>query len=254
MVPVTGAGHVDLHSAVRSYLVKPCRRELSTAFEAWLLRAAGKDRELTSLAIKCATRKGAQQDFQTVAVLGFAAHAGVLAETQTEALRNGLSRQAGRDAFFDGVPMPFCFDAVGILGVALGARTIADVNITNQVVRWITKFLRSSYEMSRAEDWQRCLFAVAERQLGSPLDLSIPKSAATADVRTALIARGLIEAGDGDEVRDDAVQTLELAVQEPPKGFTYDRAVVRVAAVEWVVRTRPPRGPECTRQADGWFR
>jgi hypothetical protein len=232
MVPVTRAAHVDFHPALRKYLVKPCGRELSTAFRAWLLREPGKDKEFTSLAIKCAARTGAQQDFQTVAVLGFAAHAGVLGATQTEALRNGLIRQAGRDAFFDGVPMPFCFDAVGILGVALGARAIADVNITSQVVRWITTFLRSRYEMGRAEDWQRCLFAVAERQLGSSLDLSIPKSAATADVRTALIARGLIEASDGDQVRKDAVQTLKLAAQEPPKGFTYDRAAMRVAAVE----------------------
>jgi hypothetical protein len=136
--------------------------------------------------------------------------------------------------------MPFCFDAVGILGVALGTKMLADVNITSEVVRWMIGFLGSRYEMDRAEDWQRCLFAVADIHLGKPLDLAIPTSAATADVRTALLARGLIDVGDGNQAREDAVQTLALAAQEPTKDFSYDRAVLRLAAIEWVMRTRPP--------------
>ena len=50
------------------------------------------------------------------------------------------------------------------------------------------QFLKNSYDMERAEDWQRSLFAAADQQLGSWLNLSFPKSAATADVRTALVA------------------------------------------------------------------
>jgi hypothetical protein len=74
----------------------------------------------------------------------------------------------------------------------------------------------------------------------SPLDVSIPKSTATADVRIGLLAKGLINAFDADQVWKDAVQTLQLAVQEPPKNFTYERAAPRVAAVEWIIQSRPP--------------
>jgi hypothetical protein len=234
MVPVTGVAHVDVHAALRSYLVKSCRRELSTAFMAWLLHEPHKEADFASLANRAAAREGAEQDFQTVAVLGFAANAGVLSATRIETLRKGVIRQAGRDAVFDGVPMPFCFDAVGILGIALATKAIADVNITSQVVRWVSKFLRSSYEADRAMKWERCLFAVADRQLGKPLDLAMPRSAATADVRIALLARDLIEDGDGIQAREDAVRTLELAVQEVPKDFSCERAALRLAALEYV--------------------
>jgi hypothetical protein len=214
---------------------------LSKAFAAWLLRESERDADLASIADRAATREGAEQDFQTVAILGFAAGASILSAAQTETLKKGLGRLAGRKPVVNGVPMAFCSDAVGIFGVALGTRAVADANITSLVVPWITRFLRSSYEMDRTEDWQRCLFAVAERQLGSPLDLSIPKSAATADVRTALRASGLLDPGDGAQAREDTVQTLKLAVQEPPKDFAYDRAALRLAAVEWVIGTgRPP--------------
>ena len=74
--------------------------------------------------------------------------------------------------------MAFCLDAVGILGVALGVRVVADAKITSDVVRWTARFLKTSYEMERTEDWQRCLFAAGDRQLGSPLNLPLPLSAA----------------------------------------------------------------------------
>ena len=77
--------------------------------------------------------------------------------------------------------MPFCQDAVGILGVALGVKAVADGQITSEVVRWTARFLRASYDMERAEDWHRCLFAAADQQLGSPQNLSVPPSAAVAD-------------------------------------------------------------------------
>jgi hypothetical protein len=173
----------------------------------------------------CAVGSAVDRDMATIGELGC-----------SFAAVNGLERfrQAGRDVVFDGVPMPFCFDAVGILGVALGTMAVADADVTNQVVQWTTKFLRISHERNQAEDWHRCLFAAADRQLGGHLNLSIPKSAATADVRTAMLAKGLIDAAD--QAPEDTVQTLELAAQEPPKDFAYDRGALRLAAVDYLNR------------------
>lgn len=236
MVPITIAEHVEVREALQTRLAKSCRRDLSVAFRAWLLLEVEAYAEFASLAGRASAREGAERDFQTVAILGFAAHAGVLDAEQTKALTGGLIWLAGRDTAFDGVPMPFCFDAVGILGVVLGTTAVADAHVTHEVVQWTRKFLRTSYEMYRAEDWHRCLLAVADRLLGGAIDLAMPKSAATADVRTALVAKGLIDTV-GEEMQVDAVQAADLAVQELPTGFAHDRVALRLAAVEWVIRT-----------------
>ena len=254
MVPVSTESEiliVDARAALRRRLADSGGTELSKAFAAWLLGKPETNAEFASIVNEAAAREGAQQDFQTVAILGFAAEAGILGAVQVEALKKGLHRQAGREHVMDGLPVAFCSDAVGILGVALGTKTIGDVNITSQVVRWTSRFLRSSCEMERTEDWQRSLFAVADRQLGSSLNLSIPKSAAVADVRTALVSKGLIDGDDADQVPEDRTQTLKLAMREPQDELNSDRAALRLAAVEWVLGTAEPtvKGKNSVRSA-----
>ena len=51
--------------------------------------------------------RGAQQDFQTVAILGFGADAGTLRAAQIEVLKKGIRRQAGREVVIDGLPVAF---------------------------------------------------------------------------------------------------------------------------------------------------
>jgi hypothetical protein len=105
-------------------------------------------------------REGALQDFQTVAILGFAADTNLLNAMQIEVVKKGLRRQAGREHVVDGVPMAFCTDVVGILGIVLGTRAVGDVNITSQIVAWTCKFLGNSYGTDCTEDWQRCLLYI----------------------------------------------------------------------------------------------
>ncbi len=230
----------DARAALRRRLTESCRTELSRAFAAWLLREPETDAEFASLVSEAAKRDGAQQDFQTVAILGFGADAGILGAAQIEVLKKGLRRQAGREVVIDGLPVAFCSDAVGILGMALGTKAVAEEDVTGRVVKWASKFLKDSYDTERTEDWQRSLFAAADQQLGSPLNLSFPKSAAAADVRTALVARGLIESGGDNQAAEDAAQTLRLAIREPQNELNCDRAALRLAAVESVIRAATP--------------
>src|SRR5215813_2220728 len=83
-------------------------------------------------------------------------------------------------------------------------------------------------------------FAVADQQIGSPLNLSFPKSAATADVRAALVARGLIETGSDNQAPEDGAQTVRLAIREPQNELNYDRAALRLAALEAVIEGAAP--------------
>jgi len=155
------------------------------------------------------------------------------------------SRKASGDRLvagvvIDGLPVAFCSDAVGILGIALGTKAVADADLTSRVVQWASKFLKNSYDMERAEDWQRSLFAAADQQLGSSLNLSFSKSAATADLRTALEARGLIETGGDNQAAEDEAQTLRLAIREPQNELNCERAALRLAAVESVIGAATP--------------
>ena len=228
----------DARAALRRRLADTDRTELSRAFAAWLLREPDLKTEFSSLVAAAAGRKGAQQDFQTVAILGYGSEAAMLNAQQVDALKQGLRRQAGREPSVDGVPMAFCQDAVGILGIALGVKAVADDKITSEVARWATRFLKASYEMERAEDWHRCLLAAADQQLGSPEHLAVPHSAALADLRIALTMRGVLT--DESLTAEDSDQTLRLALMESQADLPIDRAMVRLAAVESVIQSAAP--------------
>ncbi len=230
----------DARSALRRRVADSARTELSAVFAEWLLLGTEPSAEFVSLVGNAATREGALQDFQTVAILGFGAHAGILSAQQLEALKRGLHRQAGREVVIDGLPVGFCSDAVGILGIALGTQAVADAELADQVLKWAAKFLKNSYDAERTEDWYRCLLAAGDRQLGNPLNLSVPKSPATADVRTVLAAKGVIESGDDGATDKDGEQTLRLAMRELPDELPCDRAALRLAAVESVIQAAIP--------------
>jgi len=227
----------DPRIALRRHFAASRPRELSKVFAAWLLGKPGNDAGFVSSVENAAVQDGAQQVFQTVAILGFAAQAGVLAQTQIDAFKKGLRRHAGREPVVERVPMAFMSDAVGIFGIAIGARAIADAEVTGELGSWTAKFLNRVYEMERTEDWERCLLAVADRQLQTAPRLAVPDSAAVADVRVVLAAKGFLDIADRSEAREDDLRALVLAVQEPAVKLECDRAVLRLAALNSVIAT-----------------
>src|SRR6516164_9126544 len=153
----------EVRAALRRRIADSCRRDLSKAFVWWLLQEPEGRADFDSIAAMAAQRKGASQSFQTIAILGFAADARLLSASEMTALKDGLGRLAGRATVVNGIPMGFPADAVGVLGVALGTAFIADPDTTRRVADWAARFLKSSYERDRAEDWERCLLAAADR-------------------------------------------------------------------------------------------
>jgi hypothetical protein len=239
MVPVDRARYVEARAALRARGRESCHRDLSSAFSAWLLQDRDWCPRLAAIASSAASRQGGEQDFQATAILGFAAEAGLLSGAQIEKLTASISRLAGRKCSTSGTRMTFCCDPVGLLGVSLGTKAIADPALFDRVAQWATSFVGTSYVGDLVQDWQRCLFAVANTVLGSPLRLSMPNSAAVADVRTALRFRGLFE-DDGHGAAEDATQALTLAVQQPPEQFTFEEATLRLAALRYVTGRRGP--------------
>jgi hypothetical protein len=230
----------DARAALQRRVTEPERPELSKAFGAWLLGRTEACADFVSLIKAAAEREGALQDFQTVAILGFGAAAGILGPEQMAVLKKGLRRQVGREVVIDEVPAAFCSDAVGILGIVLGTKAIADPEVTNEVAKWLSKFLKNSYEGRCTEEWQRCLYAVADRQMGGSLNLAIPRSPAASDVRLALAAKNVLEAGTDGLSDQDGERVIALALRELPHELSCDQAALRLAAVEAVVETAVP--------------
>jgi hypothetical protein len=86
--------------------------------------------------------------------------------------------------------------------------------------------------------------------LGSPQNLSIPPSAAIADVRTALVMRGILP----EEILagDDSETTLRLAWKEPQADLLFDRAMLRLSATEFVIRNADlPSGGKSSKRPAG---
>jgi hypothetical protein len=230
----------DARAALQRTLAHRPQADLAIVFSHWILMRPEDVTEATKIAAATMQRSGAQQDFQTVASLGFATASGLLGVDVSATLKQGLDRLAGRQPFVDEVPMPFCSDAVGILGVALGTRSLADTSVSAKIVAWLSKFLKTIYHLDGTENWQRCLFHAADGLLGSKIGIPTPPQQHAEDVRVALRAKGLV--GDQETEKEDQ-KALELVILEGAKDIPYQRAAIRLLALEYIVRSAPAMVP-----------
>ena len=232
------AAPADPRQKIRTRMRALSPRDLDLAFATWLLREPNLVSELQPVVKAAAAREGADQDFENTALLGFAAGSGILAEQQLLVLGKGLRRLAGRSPMVNGSRMTFCGDAVGLMGVVVGTKAIADKQVAAQIEGWASRFFKDSHANAGNEEWQQCLIAAAGRTLSKSLALELPHTPATADVRLALAAHGLIPLREDSAIRD-IEETLKMAEQPLPEEFSYDRAALRLTAIEWI--TRGPR-------------
>lgn len=233
-----------LYSDIRASLLREVgnvagRGNLEEAFSAWLLRDNAPLLDLTGPARAAAAKSGAQRGYQDVAVLGFAAAAGVLERGQEKTLIAGLKWIAGRSPFVEGSPAGFCFDVLALLGIALAAKHAEDGGIKKAVADWMSQFIAECYKMPRMEDWQRCLLAAAQKEVDASPDLALPMGESVADVRVALRARGLLPVDMQDQNRREEENTLKLLKEEKIEEIGAVRAALQVVAYDWVRREIP---------------
>jgi REase_DpnII-MboI len=230
---------VDARTALRRCLASRPQSDLAVVFGFWVFTDPADSTQARNIAIAAARRAGAQQDFQTVATLGFALDCGLLDVDIAPAMRQGLGRIAGRKPFVDEIPMPFCSDAVGILGVALGTRKLADAPLSNSTAIWLAGFLNRIYEMSGTEDWQRCLFHATDRVLNGQISVPESLSDQAADIRVVLTAKGILSPRVAEEAERDEQSALTLIARHSSDPISYERAAIRLAALDQVTRSAP---------------
>jgi hypothetical protein len=233
----------DARSALLRILTHRPQTDPAILFAHWMLRRAGGDAEAKQIAAAAAQHAGAQLDFQTVAALGFARESGLLGSETSGTLKQGLERLAGRQPFVDGNPMPFCSDAVGILGVALGTRALADKTVSAKIVAWLTSYLPTIYGFDGTEDWQRQLFRAADTVAGAGINLPPVSNGKAADVLVALAAKGIFPRTAGKQAEHEEEQALKAILSDAAIEIPYERAAVRLTALEHVIRSAPTAVP-----------
>lgn len=241
---------VDTRAALQRTLIRRPQADLALAFGYWMLMRAGDAPEAKTIATVAMQRSGAQLDFQTVATLGFARESGVLGPEAAGMLKQGLERLAGRRPFVDEIPMPFCSDAVGILGVALGTRALADNGVSSQIFTWLSSFLANIYSLDGTENWQRCLFQAADYILGGTIKIPAPTLDQAEDVRVALAAKNVLQQSCGKHAEQEDEKALKLILLQGASEASYERAATRLAALDYVLRAAPAVVPGRMSAAD----
>lgn len=242
MVPMNSTTDMlltDARAALQRWLAYRPQADLAIAFGYWVLMRQADAPVAKRIVAAAMQRDGAQLDFQTVATLGFATASGLLGVDASPRLKQGLDRLSGRQPFVDEVPMPFCSDAVGILGVALGVRSLADTSVSIKITEWLSSFLKIIYHLDGTENWQRWFFHGVDGLLGSRIGLPTPPDEHAEDVRVAFRTKGVL-VPEGDLAIDDEDQkALKLILLEGTKEISCERAAIRLAALEYVVRSAP---------------
>ena len=230
----------DARAALVQKVATVCgQSNLEEAFAAWLL-----PEPIPGISIAGSTRlatahTGAERSHRDVAILGYAAAMHSIEDDQRIALLTGLRWLAGREPFVYGSPMPFCMDAVALLGIALGARSLEEEATQRAIGNWMGKFISSSYGMLTG--WQKCLLAAVQKHLGFSAALQVPSEQAFADVRVALRSKGLLP--EPIQAEEDERQTLLLIKAGPNSSLSAVQATLRLAAFDWVRRPVPVLSP-----------
>lgn len=218
------------------------QNKLESVFAAWLLPEQVAESIIRNSARLASAHTGGERTYQDVAVLGFASTVYSIESDQLSALNAGLQWLAGREPFLYGQPMSFCLNAVALLGIVLGMKNITEQATKQAVADWIGKFITKSYGM--LEGWQKCLLAVAQREVNVLPNLPVPSDPAYADIRIALHAKGLLPKSEQTLVEEDEYQTLWLVKTDIDSRLSPNQAALRLAALDWIKRSAPVITPK----------
>jgi hypothetical protein len=168
------------------------RGNIIEAFAAWALPDRATDLRLSyPSAQSVAQLKGSGRTYQAVATLGFALAGGESGAELSASFSDGIDWLLGRAVKSGGVFAQFCYDALAVLGIAVGVRAVDDETIRARVSQWLTTFIPSVTREFNGASWAQYLLEAAFRVVDQP-DLSLEVGERDADVAVALAARGVL--------------------------------------------------------------
>lgn len=207
------------------------------AFAAWLLLdTAGSAFEVSVGVSHALGQVGALRQYRDVAFLGFAAELGVHDDEVRPALAAGLKWLIGRTPFAPDSVASFEIDSIALLGIALGVRHTESA-VAEQARKWLNDLLPRSAALPRIDSFDKVLFGASEYLMSGEARPAADLGPATAEIRTALRARGVQFTSPTEA--DDELLVLHRVCEPQPVPPLPVRACVRLAAITWIRRHLP---------------
>jgi hypothetical protein len=215
------------------------RKDLQEAFAAWLAPGAAPGLGIDSATEVAVKASGAERQSYHVAVLGLAAQVRSLANEEKQALVSGLNWMVNREPVVGGTPMGFCMDAVALSALILGAKSACDDGMWAKTSEWVRRCRDATAGGQGLGNWQEWLVATVGGHTGLHWTRKVGDCLEAAEVRAALRSRG-IGADDLVSVMEaDEREVLGVIRKQSASGIGVPRAVIRLAALDWIRRDRP---------------
>jgi len=215
------------------------RNDLHEAFAAWLVPGTFPNLSIEGAIDAALGATGAQRTYQDVAVLGLAAQIRRLQEKETDALHSGLKWVVWRQPVVNGTPMGFCMDSVALLALILGAKAADDPELSAQTGRWVERCREATAGGLGLGVWQEWMVDIVAAHTGFAWRRKAEDSPYASEVRVALQSRGIRKGEKDYDIDTDEQQVLDLVKNETSAGLGAIRAVIRLAALDWIRRVRP---------------
>jgi hypothetical protein len=173
------------------------------------------------------------------AALGFRSFATGLSDDDKDGLSNAVQRLLRRAPVISGTPMPFCMDSLSLAGVLLGIRSLNDKSLFADAAKWIDSCRQASSKGRGLGKWQETFLVHLAKCTGFQwpsnwIDIEI-ESVISLALRSIGIDNS--RASNGDEIVEcNALQQLQAGTS---KDVQWGEAVIRLASLDWIRRTRP---------------
>lgn len=229
--------HVDMLLAdARTVLCNQVRAlaassELLKAYAAWALphrRLLWSLETAPEVAAENLSKSG--RSYRDVALLGYALATATAGEVQRRAFSTGAEWLVGRKLKSGDNYGAFCFDAIGMLGIALGARATEDVRTKQMVSKWFGTFVSDVVAGYAGPSWARYLLASVPGLVNAPAGLDLP-DVHDDDADVKLVLQSAIAS---DSVVDTDLQSRAISRVKRTEGEDAERAVFLLAALDFV--------------------
>ena len=128
---------------------------------------------------------------------------------------------------------------LALLGIALGAQSVATKSLRPSLAQWVGRFMHDSVRVFGEGDWQTCVLAVTGGFFGVRGAPPMPATDQLADVRAAFMAKGLWSPKATEDEEHDIGLALSLMKNEAFNLVEPVRSVFRLAAFDWAMRPVP---------------
>jgi len=205
--------------------------ELLEAYAAWALplrRGRWILKATPELAVDNLAKSG--RSYRDVAQLGYALATTTRDDATRRAFADGVEWLAGRKLNSGDSHVAFCFDAIAMLGIALGARAIDDVALTERVSKWFETFIADVVSKHAGPSWARYLLASIPALVSVSTSVALPDvDDDDADVKLVLQSSIMSNAGV-----DTALQNRAMSRVKRTENEEAERAVLLLGALDFV--------------------